>query len=424
MEPCGRLDPQPWMTVPETRAVIAALTAEGAEVRFVGGCVRDAVIGRPVKDVDIATHDPPERVMALLKKAGITVVPTGLKHGTVTAVIGKSHFEITTLRRDVETFGRHATVEFTNDWTADAARRDLTMNALFCAPDGRLFDPFGGLADLRARRVRFVGDAVTRIREDVLRLLRFFRFYAHYGAPPPDAEALAAARELAPLLPTLSGERVCGETLKLLMAPDPASVIALMRDEGVLSHFLPEGTGIARLAALVTVEGIAPKRLVPEADAIRRLAALLDGGAPAAEAVAVRLRLSNAERERLIAIAGGPWPVADLDGPARRRLLYRLGRERFRDAALYAWAEALAGTLATADRYETESWIDLVGAIETALPAFPLRGRDALELGLPPGPEVGRLVAEVESWWIDGDFRADRAACLARLAELAGRVQK
>jgi poly(A) polymerase len=423
MEPCGRLDPQPWMTAPETRAVIAALTAEGAEVRFVGGCVRDAVIGRPVKDVDIATHDPPERVMALLEKAGITAVPTGVKHGTVTAVIGKSHFEITTLRRDVETFGRHATVAFTNDWTADAARRDLTMNALFCAPDGRLFDPFGGLADLKARRVRFVGDAATRIREDVLRLLRFFRFYAHYGAPPPDAEALAAARELAPLLPTLSGERVCGETLKLLMAPDPASVVALMRDEGVLVHFLPEGTNIARLAALVTVEGIAPKRLVPEADPIRRLAALIDGGATAAEVVAVRLRLSNAERERLIAIAGGPWPVADLDAPACRRLLYRLGRERFRDAALHAWAEAIAGR-ASADRYETESWIDLVAAIETALPAFPLRGRDALELGLPPGPEVGRLVAEVEAWWIDGDFRADRAACLSRLAELAGRVSK
>jgi poly(A) polymerase len=423
MEPCGRLDPQPWMTAPETRAVIAALTAEGAEVRFVGGCVRDAVIGRPVKDVDIATHDPPERVMALLEKAGITAVPTGLKHGTVTAVIGKSHFEITTLRRDVETFGRHATVEFTNDWTADAARRDLTMNALFCAPDGRLFDPFGGLADLKARRVRFVGDAATRIREDVLRLLRFFRFYAHYGAPPPDAEALEAARDLAPLLPTLSGERICGETLKLLMAPDPASVVALMRDQGVLAHFMPEGTGIARLAALVTVEGIAPRGLVPEADAIRRLAALLDGGASAAETVAARLRLSNAERERLIAIAGGPWPVADLDGPARRRLLYRLGRERFRDAALHAWAEAIAGT-ASADRYETESWIDLVATIETALPPFPLRGRDALELGLKPGPEVGRLVAEVEAWWIDGDFRADRAACLARLAELAGRVSK
>lgn len=407
------------MTAPETGAVVGALTADGAEVRFVGGCVRDAVIGRPVKDIDIATHDAPERVMALLAKAGITVVPTGLKHGTVTAVIGKAHFEITTLRRDVETFGRHATVAFTNDWAEDAARRDLTINALFCDPDGRLFDPCGGLADLKARRVRFVGDAETRIREDVLRLLRFFRFYAHYGTPPPDAEALAAARKLAPLLPTLSGERVRAETLKLLLAPDPAAVVALMRDDGVLAHFLPEGTNVARLAALVTVEGIAPARLVPQADAIRRLAALLDGGAPAAEAVARRLRLSNAERERLTALAAGPWPAADPDGPARRRLLYQLGVERFRDATLYAWADALAGT-AVADRYETEGWIGLLAASEIAPPVFPLRGRDALELGLPAGPEVGRLIAAVEDWWIDGDFRADRAACLARLAELSG----
>lgn len=418
MEPSGRLDPQPWMTASETREVVAALTADGADVRFVGGCVRDAVIGRPVRDVDIATHDPPEQVMRLLERAGITAVPTGLKHGTVTAVVGASHFEITTLRRDVETFGRHATVEFTNDWAADAARRDLTMNALFCAPDGRLYDPFGGLADLRARRVRFVGDARTRIREDVLRLLRFFRFYAHYGTPPPDPEALAAARELAPLLPTLSGERVCGETLKLLAAPDPAAVLALMRDDDVLGHFLPEGSAIARLGAMVTVEGVVPARLVPAADPIRRLAALIDGGAPSAEAVALRLRLSNAERERLLALSGGPWPVADLDPAARRRLLYRLGAERFRDAALYAWADALSRG-ATVARRDSDDWIDLVATIESALPDFPLRGRDALDLGLAPGPEVGRLIAAVESWWIDGDFRAGRDACLDHLAELA-----
>ena len=333
-------------------------------------------------------------------------------------MVGASHFEVTTLRRDVETFGRHATVEFTNDWAADAARRDLTMNALFCAPDGRLYDPFGGLADLKARRVRFVGDARTRIREDVLRLLRFFRFYAHYGTPPPDPEALAAARELAPLLPTLSGERVCGETLKLLAAPDPAAVVALMRDDGVLGHFLPEGSAIARLGAMVTVEDVAPRRLVPAADPIRRLAALIDGGLPAAAAVAQRLRLSNAERERLLALCGGPWPVADLDRAARRRLFYRLGAERFRDAALHAWADALSRG-AGVERHDSDGWIDLVATIESALPDFPLRGRDALDLGLAPGPEIGRMIAAVESWWIDGDFRAGRAACLDHLALLA-----
>ncbi len=417
MEPCGRLDPQPWMTAPGTRAVVAALTAEGAEVRFVGGCVRDAVIGRPVRDVDIATRDSPPAVMALLAKAGITAVPTGLAHGTVTAVIDGAPFEITTLRRDVESFGRHATVAFTDDWGEDAARRDLTINALFCAPDGRLFDPVGGLADLKARRVRFVGDAETRIREDVLRLLRFFRFYAHYGAPPPDPEALAAAARLAPLLPGLSGERVRMETLKLLLAADPAPVVGLMRDVGVLPHFLPEATNVARLAALVTLEGVAPARLVAGADAIRRLAALLGGGT--AKVVAQRLRLSTAERDRLVALCAGPWPTIDLDRAERRRLLYRLGRERFRNAALIAWADALS-TGAGTDRRETADWIDLLATVEDVLPAFPLRGRDALALGLPPGPEIGRLIDEVERWWIDGDFRADRAACLARLAALSG----
>jgi poly(A) polymerase len=338
METSYRLEPQPWMTQPETVAVMAALASAGGEARFVGGCVRDALLGRPVTDVDIATHEPPERVMNLLSRAGIKAVPTGIKHGTVTAVVGRKHFEITTLRRDVETYGRHARVEYTNDWAADAARRDFTMNALFCSIDGTVYDPFGGLADLQARRVRFVGDAEARIREDVLRLLRFFRFYAHYGAPPPDAEALAACRKLAPLLPTLSGERVCGETLKLLRAADPAGVIALMREEGVLLQILPEATNIARLRALVTVEGITPRDLVTRADPIRRLAALLDGKEASALAVAQRLRFSNVEREHLLGLANGPTISPDLPLPVQHTLIYRLGPERFRDRALIAWA--------------------------------------------------------------------------------------
>ena len=277
MQPSDRLDPQPWMTAPETVAVMAALSAAAGEARFVGGCVRDALLGRKVRDVDIATHEPPERVMNLLKRAGIKAIPTGIKHGTVTAVTGAKHFEITTLRRDVETYGRHAKVEYTDDWQADAARRDFTMNALFCGADGTIYDPFGGLADLRAQRVRFVGDPETRIREDVLRLLRFFRFHAHYGKPPPDAAALAACRSLAPLLPTLSGERICAETLKLLSAPQPADVIDLMGETGVRAHFLPEATRNDRLRALVAIEGSAPRDLVPRTDPLRRLAALLDG---------------------------------------------------------------------------------------------------------------------------------------------------
>ncbi len=271
-----RLAPQPWMEAPATRAVIAALTARGAQVRFVGGCVRDALLGRPVTDVDIATPDEPGRVIELLETAGLKAVPTGVDHGTVTAVAFGRPFEITTLRHDVETYGRRARVAFTDDWTADAARRDFTFNAMSCSPEGRIHDPFGGIADLRARRVRFVGRAEDRIREDVLRLLRFFRFYAHYGAPPPDPEALSAARSLAPLLPTLSGERIAAETLKLLAAPDPAPVMGLMREQGVLAHVLPEAQRIDRLARLTAIETALGLPLEP----VRRLAAVLEGGPP------------------------------------------------------------------------------------------------------------------------------------------------
>ena len=228
MTPAGRLEPQPWMSAPETRAVVAALSADGAELRFVGGCVRDALADRPVTDFDLATPEPPERVVALLQRAGIKAVPTGIEHGTITAVSGGMPFEVTTLREDVETYGRHAKVAFTDDWVADAARRDFTINALSCSPEGLLYDPFDGLKDLEAGRVRFVGDARARIHEDALRLLRFFRFHAHYGRGAPDLDGLAAASDLAPHLAALSGERVRNELLRLLAAPDPVPVVDIM----------------------------------------------------------------------------------------------------------------------------------------------------------------------------------------------------
>jgi poly(A) polymerase len=413
----GMLPPQPWMTAPATRRVIAALTAKGAEVRFVGGCVRDAILGRAVQDLDIATHDAPETVMALLAAAGIEAIPTGIAHGTVTAVVDKAHFEITTLREDVETYGRRAKVAFTDDWTADAARRDLTINALFCSPDGTLYDPFGGLADLRAGRIRFVGDARTRIREDVLRLLRFFRFYAHYGRPPPDPEARAASKELAHLLPTLSGERVAAETLKLLAASEPASVVALMIEDGIVGHFLPEADGTETLRALVTLEGLGPGT-----DALRRLAALLDPakGAPGANAVADRLRLSNQQRERLVTLVAPEAGLhVDLTERERRRLLYRLGAGRFRDLALLAWAREIA-TSGPSVRRAAEAWREMLAAAGAWTPiALPVKGRDALALGVPHGPRVGELIGAVEAWWIAEDFRPDRDACLAKLRALA-----
>ena len=220
---------------------------EGADVRFVGGCVRDAVLKRPVKDIDIATPDPPGTVIALLSAAGIRAIPTGIAHGTVTALVGEEKFEITTLRLDLATDGRHARVAYTDNWIADAARRDFTFNALSMTPAGAIFDPFDGLADLGAGVVRFVGVPRQRIEEDHLRLLRFFRMYATYGAPPPDAEALAACRQGAPAIAKLSGERVRDEVFRILLAPNAADTVLLMRDEHVLEHIIPYDTAIGRL---------------------------------------------------------------------------------------------------------------------------------------------------------------------------------
>ena len=407
MESSAKIEPQPWMTAPETVAVVSALTSKGAAVRFVGGCVRDAVLGRQVKDIDIATHDEPNVVMDLLKSAGIKAIPTGIAHGTVTAVVGHAHFEITTLREDVETYGRHAKVAFTNDWKADAARRDFTFNAMFCDMSGAIYDPFDGIADLKAGRVRFVGDAETRITEDVLRLLRFFRFYAHYGKGAPDAAGLAACRKLAHLLPTLSGERVAAELLRLLAAEDPGSVMRLMADEGVLEHFLPEARHLGRLAMLTEIE-----RKFAEADALRRLAAALESSAEVAAKVADRLRLSNAESERLGALTAPEAPVTvTTDAKVNRRELYRLGHARYRDLVLLAWAQAEK----TRGKDEA-AFRAMLAAAEAWKPVqLPVKGRDVLALGVENGPAVGRLLRDVEEWWIENDFRPSRDECLAKL---------
>ena len=319
----ARIEPQGWMTAPGTRAVLAALSAEGAAPRFVGGCVRDAVLGRPVKDIDIATPDPPERVLALIERAGLKAVPTGLAHGTVTAMSRGRPFEVTSLRIDVETYGRHAKVAFTDDWQADAARRDLTINALSCAPDGRIFDYFGGLEDLRAGRVRFVGDPRERIREDYLRLLRFFRFHAHYGRGTPDPEGLAAAGELAPEGAGLSGERVRAELLRILAAPDPVPVLDLMAARGVLGVFLPEAARTAALAAALEVEPGGSGDAA--SDALFRLAALLPADPAVGETVARRLRLSRAEQSRLVGLLQPPAAALGSDERALRAGLYRRG---------------------------------------------------------------------------------------------------
>jgi poly(A) polymerase len=410
-----RIAPQDWMTAPATRRVMTAFADAGVEARFVGGCVRDALLGRTVTDIDIATPAPPDRATSILEAAGIAVHPTGVKHGTVTAVADHRPFEITTLRRDVENFGRHARVEFTDDWQADAARRDFTMNAISCGPDGALFDYFGGIDDARAGRVRFVGSPEDRIREDVLRLLRLFRFQAHYGKRPLDEGALAAAETMAPQLVTLSGERIRNETLRLLVAPDPLPVLTTMRERNVLAHFLPEATQPQRLAALVRLENSVPlvEAVKLRPDAIRRLAALLTQDGATARAVAERLRLSNEDRDRLIALAAFPPLDPNASDVDRHRRMYRDGAALYFDRVLLSWA----GSPDASDDWASH----LADAHGWGDPHLPIRGADALALGVPAGPRVGELISAIEQWWIDGDFRADRAACLAKLKELAAR---
>jgi poly(A) polymerase len=410
MEPVRRIEPAAWMTAAETAAVVRALQADGAAVRFVGGCVRDTILGRPITDIDIATPDAPETVMTLLARDYIRCVPTGIAHGTVTAVVDHRHFEITTLRVDVETHGRRATVAFTDDWVEDAARRDLTFNAMSLAPDGALYDPFGGLADLEAGRVRFVGTAKNRILEDHLRLLRFFRFYAWFGRGPFDAEGFAAAKETAHLLPKLSGERVQAEMKKLLAAPDPIPALEGMRDCGALAQVLPEDGGFALLAALIGREAAATL----EPDPTRRLAGLVRHRI--VDEMAARWRLSNADAARLAALAEPAEALdAGMDAKAQRRALYRQGAELFRDLALLAWAEArLAGAA------DDAPWRAMLEEAARWTPKrLPVKGADALALGVPAGPELGRLLEAVEHWWIDQDFEPGRKATLSTLEAFA-----
>jgi poly(A) polymerase len=398
------------MTAPETRNVMQALAASGGEARFVGGAVRNALMHRPVTDIDIATPLLPDEVTRRLQAAGLGAVPTGIEHGTVTAITNGKPYEITTLRRDVTTDGRRATVAFTNDWRQDASRRDFTMNALYASANGEVFDFFGGIADLQAGRVRFVGDPVTRIREDYLRILRLFRFHAWYGSGEIDANALHAATCEKAGLVRLSGERIQKELLRLLEADNPTGMIRTMVDSGILAEILPVEPNLNRMENLVSTDrthGYAP-------DPLLRLAAMLPDGVAGAEAVSARLKLSNNDAERLRDLCGAAKDVGSALPPRETRAsLYRLGVQRFKDRVRLRWA-------ADRNNLNDTPWRAL---LETAdqwrRPAFPLRGHDVIALGLDPGPQIGRLLSEVEKWWIESDFKPDRAALLAHLKAIA-----
>jgi len=372
---------QSWMSAAASCQVMAAL-AQGGEARFVGGCVRDALLERPVKDIDIACTHPPESAMALLKAAGLKVIPTGLAHGTITVVAeSKEAFEVTTLREDVACDGRHAEVAFTDNWQADAARRDFTMNALYLDGEGNLTDFFGGVEDAKIGRIRFIGDAKQRIAEDALRILRYFRFYAHYGKAPFDAGAITACADGLGQLAALSGERICQEMFKLLVVENPERVLLQMQEIGVLET-IALVADLSHFSTLLEIE--------PEPDAVRRLACMLQG--QDVTKLANRWKLSNVDKARLKDLTSADlseassWNVA-----AQKQNIRKKGATRFADYVLLAWAvEPEQAEKFKAMLQLAKNWTP---------PEFPLTGAAVMALGVPHGPDIGKLLTELEDWW-------------------------
>ena len=390
------LPPAAWRDRAELQELCRVLRADAGDTRVVGGAVRDTLLGCAVSDIDLATRQAPEDVLAALQRARIKAVPTGLAHGTITAVLADGPVEVTTLRRDVSTDGRHAVVAFTDDWREDAARRDFTMNALYADPaTGEIFDYFGGIDDLAAGRVRFIGDPLQRIAEDHLRILRFFRFHARFG-DVPDPDGLAACTARANDLMALSRERIAAEMLKLLVARGAVPTLELMIVHSILLPVLPEITaaGVAKMAKVAqheTAAGLQP-------DPLRRLAALLPHDPSMAEVIANRLKFSNAQRRRLILALSGPEREP---GDTPQTLAYRLGC----DGALDRWLLTTSGTEAV------EGARAIVGF---AIPAFPLTGGALVQRGIGKGPDVARLLRQVEDAWVAEGFPdADRTAQLA-----------
>lgn len=383
-----------WLAEPRLARVLAALDGPAGGARVVGGAARDALLGIPIGDIDIATVFPPEETIRRLSAAGVATVPTGLAHGTVTAVIDGAAFEVTTLRRDVETDGRHAIVAFTEDWAADAARRDFTLNAIYVDAQGAILDPTGlGLSDLDAGRVRFVGEPARRIAEDYLRVLRFFRFHARFGRGPIDADGLAACAAAKDELGRLAVERVWREMAKLLAAPDPGATIVAMSRSGVLTALLGHAPDVAAFERFAPLDRAAPSPL-------GRLTALV--GAEVS-ALAERWRFAGAERRHVEGVAS----VA-ADPPAKPwTALRRHGAAIVIDGLRLAWA-----------RGRSEALSALPTALAWTNPPFPISGADALALGLKPGPEVGALLGKVAAWWEDGGCLAGRAECLEKLGAL------
>jgi poly(A) polymerase len=400
-----------WLREKPLSDILAVLDRDGEEARVVGGAVRNALLGIAHGDIDIATTALPHEVKRRAEAAGFKVVPTGIEHGTVTIVADGRPFEVTTLREDVETFGRHATVRFGRDWMRDAERRDFTMNGLSASADGTVHDYVGGLADIETRQVRFIGDAATRIAEDYLRILRFFRFHAYYGAGHPDAAGLHAAIIARDGLAQLSRERVRMELMKLMLAPRATAALANMAQSGLLG---PAIGGVAYLASFENMTKAEAATQLPP-DATRRLGALGVWIVEDAERMWQRLRLSNAEHQTLAAMADDWRRVEPQMGEqAARVLIYQIGPEHFTACALLAWSRSQASA-------HDEAWRDLVTLPQRwSAPVFPLRAADFMARGVEKGPSLGAALARAEAAWATQGFPMDRKALNGILNEALG----
>jgi poly(A) polymerase len=406
----GLLSSAAWLKSAALARIFTALDASSGKSRVIGGAVRNALMGIPISDIDIATELLPEDVIERATRAGLHVYPTGLDHGTVTVVADGLAVEVTTLRRDVETDGRRAVVAFTKDWHEDALRRDFTINALSCDANGEVFDTVGGLDDLKARRVRFIGKAEDRIAEDYLRILRFFRFTSAYAEGEPDARGLAACLALKDGLKQLSAERTGAEVMKFIVTPRACEIADLIETGGLFEIIAGHAAKPAHLVRLQAIE-----RALGEApDAIARLTVLLVTTPDDAHQLSQRLRLSNAESSALAAATGDNLTgTQGPSGSAGQAELYRLGPDAFCRLARVAWARSAAPASDPAWRLKS------LLATRWSPPIMPFSGSDVLALGIPVGPRIGRTLKAYEAWWIEAGFPSDRAAQCARLAALA-----
>lgn len=401
-----------WFNEPRLKRVMDLLNADGGEGRVAGGAVRNALMGMPISDVDIATTLLPNDVVARAKEAGIKAVPTGIEHGTVTLVVDGRGFEVTTLRRDVETNGRHAEVAFGTDWVEDARRRDLTMNALYADKDGAVIDLVDGIADVETRTIRFIGEAEDRIREDYLRILRFFRFFAHYGSGRPDASALKAIARTKAGMAQLSAERVWQELKKLLAADDPGRALLWMRTTGVLTLVLPESEkwGIDEVPAVVEtgrVFGWKP-------DPLLRLAAMVPPDTERLAKMAERLKMSKAEAAFFDHWTRAPEIKDDLAGTALDRMLYRYGADGILTRLRIRLAITRSKALGDIQMAETVARLSelLKRAENWKQPEFPLKGSDIIALGVAPGPQIGEILGQIENGWVERNFADGREKLL------------